>query len=406
MDRGGLMAAYADLAVRVGVNLQPGQSVLVAGLVEHTPFVRELARRAYEAGARHVDVVYGDQHVRKAMLEHASEEVLSWTPPYMLTRLEDLRANRGALISVVGDPEPELFAGLDPGRVGRARMLELSRLSLSLTARRAVNWSVVAYPNEGWARSLYGEPDLDRLWDAVARATRLYEEDPVRAWWGRVAELGSRAEALNERRFDSVRLRGPGTDLTVGLNEKSVWRSADFETAWGLAHVPNLPTEEVFTTPNPARVDGIVASTRPLHLRHEGVVVRDLKVRFEEGRATEVEATSGAEVVRTQMALDKGAARLGEIALVDATSAVGRTGVTFGETLFDENATCHLAYGAGFPFCVVGAEELAAEDQAAAGVNQSAIHTDFMVGGPQVEVDGVTVEGEVVPIIRSELWRL
>jgi aminopeptidase len=406
VDRQRLTDAYANLAVRVGVNLQPGQNVLIQGLVEHAPFVRAVARAAYRAGARHVDVAYGDQHVKKAMLEAADTDVLTWTPPYALERLDHLCAERGAFIAIAGNPEREIFAGLDPERVGRARPLELSERHLRAINQRAINWVIVAHPNEGWADAVFGEPDLDRLWDAVARATRLYDDDPVESWWDRVAELGRRAVQLNERRFEAITFRGRGTDLHVGLNRDARWTSADFETAWGLKHVPNLPTEEVFTLPDYRRVEGTVTSTMPLHLPGEGVTVRDLRMRFEGGCAVDVEASSGVEVVRTQMAIDEGACRLGEVALVDRTSAAGQTGVTFGETLFDENATCHIAYGAGTALCVDGAADLDPAQQATAGINQSRIHTDFMIGGPRVDVDGVTGAGDMVPIIRDDTWQL
>lgn len=192
----------------------------------------------------------------------------------------------------------------------------------------------------------------------------------------------------------------------MGLNERSRWTSADFQTNWGRRHVPNIPTEEVFTTPDYRRVEGHVSSTRPLLLPAEGVLVTDLEITFEEGRAVKVEAAAGAEVIRAQMKIDDGAAYLGEVALVDATSAVGATGVTFANTLFDENASCHIAYGAGFGFAVEGASELEPDAQAAAGVNQSRVHTDFMIGGPEVDVDGVTRDGRDVPLLRDNVWQL
>lgn len=406
MDSQELMKRYAELAVRVGVNLQPGQNVQIAGFVEHAPFVREIARIAYEGGARFVDADYADKRVRRSMLEHADEEVLTWTPPYMLKKSDDLEAEKGAAINIAGDPEPDLFADLDPERVGKARMLELADRKTRAVGQRSLSWVIVAYPNEGWARTVFGEPDVERLWDAVARATRLYDDDPVRSWWDHVTELGNRARALNELHFDAIHYSGPGTDLTVGLNEKSRWMSAEFETAWGQKHVPNLPTEEVFTTPDFRRVEGTIASTRPLHLPNEGVTVTDLRMTFEGGRAVKVDATSGAEVIRVQMDTDEGARQLGEIALVDKSSAVGQTGVTFANTLFDENATCHIAYGGGFSFCVDGTSDLSPEEQSKAGVNYSKVHTDFMIGGPEVDVDGVSTSGERTPIIRDDTWQV
>jgi aminopeptidase len=406
MDRDELLGRYADLAVGVGVNVEPGQELHVTGAVEHAPVIREIARRAYEAGARYVSVNYTDDHVRRAMLEHAPEETLTWTAPYDLARIKHLADNRGAAIRVTGNPDPDLFADLDPKRVGGARPLEAADAWREIVGERSVAWSIIAQPTEGWARAVFGEPDLDRLWDLVGRATRLYEPDPVSSWWSRVEELGERARQMNEWEFDAIRFRGPGTDLTVGLIEGGVWESADFTTAWGRKHVPNLPTEEVFTTPDWRRTEGVFSATRPLQLPNEGVVVRDLRIRFEGGKAVEVEASTGAEVVRAQLAIDDQAPYLGEVALVDASSAIGQTGTTFMDTLFDENATCHVAYGAGFTFSVEEAKEMSIDERLEAGINVSRVHTDVMIGGPEVEVAGISAAGEEVMIIRDDRWRL
>jgi aminopeptidase len=406
MDRDQLVERYADLAVRAGCNLQSGQRLLVQTVVEHASFARAVTRAAYAAGARHVEVSYDDQHVRKAMIEHAPDDVLTWTPPHLLQQARGLAEDRAASIWIVGDPEPELFTDLDPARVGKARMLELREESTKQVNERSVAWAIVACPNEGWAEAVFGEPDVDRLWDAVARATRLYEDDPVAAWWAHVDELGARADALNELDLDSLRYTGPGTDLTVGLLPGSRWMSARFETSWGQRHVPNLPTEEVFTTPDRRRTEGTIRSTRPLVLEAEGVIVNDLSMRFEDGKAVEVDASSGADVIRTQMATDENAGYLGEVALVDRASAVGATGVTFKNTLFDENATSHIAFGAGFTFAVDGAAGLGPDEQIAAGINNSKVHTDFMVGGPEVTIEGVTRGGRKVPLIVDDTWQL
>jgi aminopeptidase len=406
VDRAELLRKYAELAVRVGVNLEPGQELHVIGAVEHAPMIREIARQAYEAGARYVDVSYTDNHVRRAMLEQAPEETLTWTPPYDLRRLEHVAEVKGAVIRVTGNPEPDLFADLDPERVGHARPLDAVELWIELVGTRRVSWSIIAQPNPGWANAAFGEPDLDRLWQEVGKATRLFEPDPVNAWWSHVEQLGERARRLNDWGFDAIRFRGPGTDLTVGLIEGGIWESADFETAWGRKHVPNLPTEEVFTTPDWRRTEGVYTATRPLQLPNEGVVVRDLRIRFEGGKAVEVEASSGADVVRAQLSIDEQAAYLGEVALVDSSSAVGRTGTTFMDTLFDENATCHVAYGGGFPFSIAGGQTMSAEERLDAGINVSRMHTDVMIGGPEVEVTGVARDGDEVTIIRDDVWSL
>ena len=390
------LEAYARLAVRVGANVQAGQVVGVVGQIEHAPLARAIAREAYAAGARYVDAYYSDQHVRRALIERGPEESLDWSPPWLVERARTIGAEGGAVISITGNPDPELYADLDGDRVGRARMKELARASLELTDG-LVNWVVIACPNEGWARTVFGEPDVERLWDAVAAAVRLDEDDPVAAWHEHLDRLEARAAAMNERRFDALRYHGPGTELEIGLFPQTRWQSALDRTDSGIRHVANMPTEEIFASPDPARADGTVRSTRPLQIA--GTLVRDLEVRFEGGRAVEVNAASGADVMRRHIQSDEGASRLGEVALVDGTSRVGRSGIVFFDTLFDENATCHIALGDGISASYDG-------EDAEAAINHSTVHTDFMIGGPEVEVDAVTADGEVVPLLRYDVWQL
>lgn len=395
---------YARLAVEVGANLGRGQVLWLRGLLEHAPLMQEITRVAYELGAHYVDLDYLDQHARRARIQHADEATLEWSSPWALARVDYLAEHRGALISITGDPEPELLADLDGARVGKTRMKEVAERYLEATNKRLINWAIVAYPNEGWARSVFGEPDVERLWDAVSAATRLDEPDPVEAWRLHIEKLTRRAQSLNERRFDSIRFRGPGTDLTVGLTARSRWLGGFDETVDGRRHLPNMPTEEVFTSPDRRRTEGVVRSTMPLAL--SGTIVRDLEFRFEGGRAVHVEASSGAELIREQLRSDEGAPFLGELALVDGDSRVGRTGIVFLDTLFDENASCHIAYGAGFPKTIEGGEEATEAELEQLGLNQSSVHTDFMIGGPDVEVDGIEAGGGAVPILRDDLWQL
>ena len=300
-------------------------------------------REAYRAGAKRVTVRYGDQHVRRAAIELGPEAMLGQSPQFLLDATARWRDERPAVIHLTGDADAELLSDLDPRLVARSEPTDLRAVYVPLVSERLINWVIVAAPNEGWAQTVFGEPDLERLWGAVATATRLDTEDPVAAWREHDANLKRRAATLNGHGFDAVRFRGPGTDLTVGLLSASRWMCAAFTTADGIEHIPNLPTEEVFTSPDLRRSEGTVRSTYPLAVG--GTTVRDLELRFEHGRVVDVRASQGADVVRGQLEADEQAAFLGEVALVDGSSAVKKTGLVFSNTLFDENATCHIAYG-------------------------------------------------------------
>ena len=395
---------YARLTVEIGCNLVPGQDLRISAQPEHLPFVRAIAKVAYEQGAHYVEAAYADTHVRRARIQHAPEDSLDWSPPWSLALIDHLAENRGALISITGDPEPELLADLDGTRIAKTRPRELAEKVLAATSDGRIAWTIVAYPNEGWARTVFGEPDVERLWQAVAAATRLDEPDPVAAWRAHVARLQVRATQLSERRFDAVRFRGPGTDLTVGLMPESIWVSGAEQTVDGRTMIVNMPTEEVFTTPHRLRTEGVVRSTFPLALH--GQVVRDLEIRFSAGRAVEVNATTGADLVRQEMKTDEGASFLGEVSIVDGESRVGQTGIVFFDTLFDENAACHIAYGQGIQTAVENGLELAPEQLSELGYNDSTVHTDFMIGAPDVEVDGLATGGEAVPLLRGNEWQL
>ncbi len=388
------LEAYADLAVRVGANVQEGQTVFLTTQVEHAPLARALTRAAYRAGARYVDVRYRDEHVRHAMIELGPDEALTHSPEWLKQLYHAMEG--GAQLWTTGEPEPELMNDLDGERVGRARMKELVEIIRDQMVERSLNWSGVAYPSAGWAQQIYGEPDVERLWEAVAFCTRLDEADPVQAWRDHMARLEGRGKILTELQLDAVRYTGPGTDLTIGLNPNARWMSALFRTRDGIEYVPNMPTEEVFTTPDCRRAEGTIRSSRPLVL--DGDIIEGLQLTVKDGKIVDVQADKGAGIVRGQLEIDDRAAYFGEIALVDGTSRVGQTNTTFFDTLYDENATCHIAYGFGVPEVFDG--------DPGEGMNVSGVHTDFMVGGPELAVDGITKDGRAVPILREDVWQL
>jgi aminopeptidase len=385
---------YAELVVRVGANVQPGQEVFILPAVEHHELARALTRQAYRAGASYVHVLYGDAHARRARIELGPDEALGYSPEWVK---EMVRAGAGnAMIATTGDPEPDLLADLDGERVGRAVPQELVQIRIQQITDNSVNWCGVGAPSAGWAQQVYGEPDVERLWDQVAFCMRLDEPDPTAAWQEHVKRLAERAAQLNALRPDSLRYRGPGTDLTVGLMPNAFWMAGAGDTATGITFVANMPTEEVFTSPDARRTEGTIRSTLPLVLA--GQIIRGLELTFEEGRAVGVEAETGADLVRSHFATIENADRLGEVALVTKESRVGRSGTLFYDTLFDENATCHIAYGAGLPFVLDG--------DPGEGLNVANTHVDFMVGGPELEVNAVLADGTEVPLIHNEEWQL
>ncbi len=394
---------YAELVLKIGANLAPGQDVHITALIDHAPLARTLARAAYEAGARYVDINYTDPHLRKARIELAPEDSLEWIPPWIGHRDDHLIESKGATISITGDPNPELLSNVDPKRAGKERT-NFPPSRVRVVHSEEVNWTIVPYPSPGWAEAVYGEPDVERLWGDIEKFLRLDQPDPVVAWKEHVATLEERARIMSERRFDSLHFEGPGTDLTIGLLPASRWVAASFTTKRGLKHIPNMPTEEVFTTPDYRRTEGTVRSTRPLNLG--GAVVRDLEMRFEAGRAVDVKASAGRGLILGEHGQDEGAPFLGEVALVDGGSPIGQSGTTYLNTLFDENATSHIAYGSGYPHAVEGADAMTEDERHELGINKSRVHTDFMIGGPEVTVTARDRNGNRVTIIENDIWQL
>lgn len=391
---------FADLVVEVGANVQEGQDIELLADLGTEEAVRAVAGAAYRRGARFVDVWWWDPLLKRERLLHARDETLDYVPPEYGGRTLRLGEERGCRIWIIGNPHPHALAGVDPLRAARDRMPRLKERT-TVTMDRTTNWCITSWPTPGWAEQVFPQlaPDeaYARLRRELAHVCRLDEPSAAEAWRARVAELRGVAGRLTERSFDALHLTGPGTDLTVGLLPSSLWNSAVLERVDGLPSLVNIPTEEVFTSPDPLRVDGVVRSTKPLEL--SGALVEGIEVRFEGGRAVQIDAAENADVLRGVAATDDGAARLGEIALVDGSGRIDALGTIFWNTLLDENAASHIAIGSGFPFAVT-------EEEDRARVNESQIHIDFMIGSPQVEVDGITGDGTTVPVLRGGAWQL
>jgi aminopeptidase len=390
----------ADLVVGYGANVQPGQVVLVNTYVGLEEANRAMTRAAYRRGARWVDVQAFDPWIKRERLLHAAQDTLSFVPPWMTERLDWLSAEKGARISLHGGLATAALAGVDPARAGLDLLPNLPNLGPVINAA-TTNWCVSAVPTHTWAAKIYPELDPDaafaKLWEAIAHVCRLDTDDPAAAWAERSTQLTTTAAKLTGYRFDAIHLSGTGTDLTVGLFPSSSWRGGDHHTAAGLRHAANIPTEEVFTTPDPRRVDGHVTATRPLNVA--GAQIEGIRVSFEGGRAVRIDAEQGVETMRAMAARDDGAAFLGELALVDAKGRIGPLETVFHDTLLDENAASHIALG--------NAYGLAVDDPAdVARINDSSIHVDFMIGSPEMEVDGITRDGATVPLLRDGAWQI
>jgi aminopeptidase len=388
----------AELAVGFGANVQPGQIASVGADIGQEEFARAIAAAAYRRGAKFVEVTYFDPLVKRARIEYAPDDTLEFVPSWFGERVLELGRQHCARISLAGPTIPGALDGVDPVRAGRDQLPFLKE-SMQVLAQRTINWTVIPCPTASWAQIVYpelgDEAALERLWEEVAYTCRLDEDDPIAAWHARFDDLERTSARLAELELDSVHFEGPGTDLTIGLLPSSRWMAAREETVTGIRHVPNVPSEELFTAPDPQRAEGHVRSTKPLVL-FDGAIIRGLEVRFEGGRAVSVDAKEGAEVLQGRLKLDDGAVRLGEVALVDSESRIGRLGTVFYETLLDENAVSHIALGDGINEAV--------DESDIPRVNRSGTHIDFMIGGDEVDVTGIRGDGTRVPILRRGVF--
>ena len=392
--------ALAALAVRQGANIQPGQVVALASEPGKEAMARAIAEAAYAAGAKFVDLTVYDVYLKRARALHADRDSLGYVPPWLGARVLALGDERAARISLSGPVAPHALDDVDPELIS-LDMLPRLRESMKVLNDASTNWTIVPCPTAAWATLVHPrlEPAaaLERLWGEIAHICRLDEPDPIAAWEQRLAQLTRVSRALTELALDGLRFEGPGTDLTIGLLPSSRWVAAKFNTVGGIEHQPNIPTEEVFTTPDPARVDGVVRSTKPLFT--SGTTVTGLEVRFEGGRAVQVDAEQGAEVMQGMIATDDGAARLGEVALVDREGRIGPLDTVFFDTLLDENAASHVALGQAYQLAVGDPGDIPR-------ANESVVHTDFMIGGDEVAVTGILGNGEQVPLLRDGTWQV
>lgn len=401
------LQTYADLIVRVGVNLQPGQRLLVRADLQTVDLVRAVARSAYRAGARFVDILWGDEQLALVRVQEAPrnslEEVAAWVPTVTAAHLEA----GDALVSIYA-ATPTLLSGQDPALISTMMRAaaRAAKPASDLVQRHAAAWVVVSYPTPGWAAEIFpdlpAEERLPRLWQAIATTCRLDQPDPIAAWQQHVQGLEACCRYMNARRYDAIRLRAPGTDLTVGLADDHLWAGGGAHNAAGLPFVPNLPTDEIFTLPHRARAEGVLSSSCPLN--YGGTLIDDFRIHFRDGRVTAVSAAKGEDTLRRLVETDEGAARLGELALVPASSPVGRTGLLFANTLFDENAASHLALGNGYRSCIRDGGSMDDGRFTEAGGNLSVVHVDFMIGTATMDVDGICANGSIEPVMRACEW--
>ncbi|HEX2529443.1 MAG TPA: aminopeptidase [Geminicoccus sp.] len=396
-----------EVAVRVGLQLREGQDLVMTAPIAALPLVRRITEHAYKAGAGLVTTFFADEETTLARYRHASDASFDRAASWLYEGMAKAFDSGAARLAIAGD-NPLLLAGQDPAKVARANRANSNayKPALERIVGFDINWTIVSYPNPSWAKTVF--PDLpedvavSKLADAIFAASRIDEADPVAAWRAHNAGLHARTAWLNEHRFAALRFRGPCTDLMVGLADGHLWQGGASTAKNGITCNPNIPSEEVFTTPHARRVDGHVRSTKPLS--HQGTLIEDIEIRFEEGRVVEAKARSGAEVLNKVLDTDEGAGRLGEVALVPNSSPISRSGLLFYNTLFDENAACHIALGQCYTKCFVDGANLTPEQVAEQGGNQSLIHIDWMIGSGEIDIDGLRADGAAVPVMRQGEW--
>ncbi len=408
-----MLQKYADAIIKVGLNLRAGQRLIITYgptrgvLHQFAPLVREIARAAYAAGARFVEVIWADEEMMRLRVQHAPQDSFEEYSTWQVDAIMNMIQNGDALLSISG-MNPDLLGSLDPEIVGKMQQTHLrnwEKISERITTN-AVNWCVVAAAGEAWASKVFPELTPKKaqaeLWKTIFETTRIGQPDPVAAWQKHVINLSKRAKYIQARQYSALHYRAPGTDFTLGLPKGHKWISAQSLAQNGVVFTANMPTEEVFTLPDRNRAEGMVTSTFPLS--YGGTLIEDFTVKFENGRITKVTAKKGEAVLQKLVDTDEGSHRLGEVALVPASSPIAKRGHLFYNTLFDENASCHIAIGRGYRFTLMGGEELTDDEFISAGGNVSLNHVDFMIGSPQMDIDGIQQDGARDPIMRQGEW--
>ena len=408
-----LLKKYAEAIVKVGLNIRAGQRLIITNATSRgvppagRALVHEVTRAAYAAGARYVEVIWGDEDMLRIRLQNAPVDSFGEYPKWHIHGLLDMIKNGDALLSVYAN-DPDALQGLDTERINAMQKSHLENYKEigENVSRNAINWCVVASGSPAWAAKIFPEVDRneaeEKLWQAIFEATRANLPDPIAAWQDHIQNLKKRARYLQDKNYSALHYKGPGTDFTLGLPRGHKWISAQSLAENGVIFTANMPTEEVFTLPDRHRAEGVVAATFPLS--YGGSLIEDFSVTFENGRVVKVQAKKNEAILQKLVDTDEGSTRLGEVALVPASSPISKRGHLFYNTLFDENASCHIAIGRAYRFTLIGGEELTEEEFNAAGGNTSLTHVDFMIGSPQMDIDGLQEDGTREPVMRAGEW--
>ncbi|TMU87324.1 aminopeptidase [Bacillus sp. BHET2] len=398
---------YADLIVRVGLNLQKDQELLISAPVTSFEFVRLITKKAYEAGVVNVLTDFHDEELKKIRLEESTEEGLKSFPDWKAKGYIEMAENNVALLNLAA-PNPSLLRDTDPSRVAmlnKASAEAMKDFSAYIGGGK-ISWLIAAIPTVEWAQTVFPEVDqeeaVQKLWENIFYTTRTDQENTVELWKSHIENLNKNANRLNENHYKKLHYKGPGTDLTIEFHPETKWISAQFTNDKGTPFVPNLPTEEVFTIPYKYGVNGVVSSTKPLN--YSGTLIKDFSLTFKEGKVVEYTAEEGYETLKNLLETDEGASYLGEVALVPHDSPISNTNIIFNNTLFDENASCHIALGRALSVCIEGGNKMSADQLEKIGFNQSMVHVDFMIGSEGLDIHGEKADGTIEPIFKAGDW--